>query len=497
MTYNGNGSTGGTVPTDANNYQQGDSVTVLGNMGNLVKTQDGISLLFTGWNTATDGSGTSYKEADTFNMGNANVTLYAQWSVLRGTGPAGGLIFYDKGIVSEGWRYLEAAPNDQTSRAWGTYGHSVSGADGIEIGTGQQNTLDTIAGDTLANKAADECANYSIVNGGVTYNDWFLPSKDELSQMYENLKSEGVGGFTTWYWSSSEVGSGSAWCRDFDIGSQSGGAKDNTGRVRAVRAFRSIAPTYLVNYNANGATSGTAPSDGVHYEIGDTVTVLHNTGTLVKTGYTFDGWNTAVDGNGTDLAEGSTFDMGSSDVTLYAKWTTYSLRDIGPAGGYIFYDKGSYSGSPSWRYLEAAPSDHSTRIEWITGGSTQTTLNGNTSTELGTGQANTNAMKAQTDYTGGAAKVCDDYSVTVGSITYNDWFLPSKDELNKMWVNLKKGTDENGATYEPVDSFADYYYWSSSEYDAYTAWIQDFRDGTQYGGSTKLNTFRVRAVWAF
>jgi hypothetical protein len=91
VTYNGNGSTGGTVPSDANNYEQGDSVTVLGNTGNLVKTQDGISLLFTGWNTAADGSGTSYNEADTFNMGNANVTLFAQWSVLRGTGPAGGL----------------------------------------------------------------------------------------------------------------------------------------------------------------------------------------------------------------------------------------------------------------------------------------------------------------------------------------------------------------------------------------------------------------------
>ena len=241
VTYDGNGHTDGTVPTDANTYESTEEVTVLGNTGSLVKMQDGISLFFEGWNISADGSGnggTDYKESDTFDMGDENITLYAQWSVLKGTGPAGGWIFYDKGSVSDGWRYLEAAPNDQTSRVWGTYNHTVPGADGIEIGTGQQNTLDTILGDTFANKAADECANYSIVNGGVTYNDWFLPSKDELSQMYENLKSEGVGGFADYfYWSSSEVSVDSAWCRDFDIGSQSGGAKNNTGCVRAVRAF--------------------------------------------------------------------------------------------------------------------------------------------------------------------------------------------------------------------------------------------------------------------
>ncbi len=74
--YNGNGSTGGTVPVDATNYQQGQTVTVLGNTGIL--TYPGYS--FTGWNTKADGTGTTYAQGQTFTMGPANVTLYAIWT---------------------------------------------------------------------------------------------------------------------------------------------------------------------------------------------------------------------------------------------------------------------------------------------------------------------------------------------------------------------------------------------------------------------------------
>jgi hypothetical protein len=139
--------------------------------------------------------------------------------------------------------------------------------------------------------------------------------------------------------------------------------------------------------------------------------------------------------------------------------------------------------------LIAAAADQSTGA-WITGDNTQTTwVNGvsygGTSTDYGTGQANTNAMKAQTGYTGGAAKVCDDYSVTVGSVTYNDWFLPSKDELNKLYINKVA-----------IGGFADYAYWSSSESNASYAWYQSFSSGSQ-PFITKPNSIRVRAVRAF
>ena len=62
---------------------------------------------------------------------------------------------------------------------------------------------------------------------------------------------------------------------------------------------------YTVTYNANGATSGSAPTDASSpYASGSTVTVLGNTGNLTKTGFEFADWNTAADGNGTTYVPG-------------------------------------------------------------------------------------------------------------------------------------------------------------------------------------------------
>lgn len=80
------------------------------------------------------------------------------------------------------------------------------------------------------------------------------------------------------------------------------------------------ATTYTVTYNGNGNTGGSAPTDGSSpYASGTTVTVLGNTGSLVKTGYTFAGWNTAADGSGTDRTASATFPI-VANTTLYAKW---------------------------------------------------------------------------------------------------------------------------------------------------------------------------------
>ncbi|MBQ8086217.1 MAG: InlB B-repeat-containing protein [Lachnospiraceae bacterium] len=75
-----------------------------------------------------------------------------------------------------------------------------------------------------------------------------------------------------------------------------------------------------VTYNANGATGGSVPADSKSpYIIGDTVTVLGNTGSLTKDGYTFDGWNTKADGSGTTYAANAAFTI-TEDTTLYAQW---------------------------------------------------------------------------------------------------------------------------------------------------------------------------------
>jgi hypothetical protein len=151
------------------------------------------------------------------------------------TGPAGGLIFYDKGICTDGWRYLEAAPSDQSTGAeWGCEGVEILGADGTAVGTGEQNTIDIEAGCTTAGTAADICANLSLDG----YSDWFLPSKNELNLMYENLKVAGFGGFADEvYWSSSEIAVGNVYLQNLGNGFIGNTSKFALLRVRAARAF--------------------------------------------------------------------------------------------------------------------------------------------------------------------------------------------------------------------------------------------------------------------
>ncbi len=149
-------------------------------------------------------------------------------------GPAGGYIFYNKGSFSDGWQYLEAAPTNQASSKWGADAN-YNFAEGTAVGTGKSNTQKIIDNDPLDNTAADVCVNLTI--GG--YNDWFLPSRDELSWMNINLKQSGKVNFPMdFYWSSSEIGSGIAWIQYFGPSSTQGnGGKSYTWSVRAARAF--------------------------------------------------------------------------------------------------------------------------------------------------------------------------------------------------------------------------------------------------------------------
>ena len=174
-------------------------------------------------------------------------------------------------------------------------------------------------------------------------------------------------------------------------------------------------------------------------------------------------------------------------VAIAAAPHVYALRETGPAGGLIFYDKGSSSNG--WRYLEAAPIEISA---WQTWSNILTTLVG-TGTTIGTGRINTDAIISQQGHTTSLAKVCDD--LALGG--YSDWFMPSIDELSKMYVNLKSGTDENGATYTPVSGFIYRYYSSSSESFGDSEWLQHFYNGEQNAILEKASTIGTRCARAF
>jgi hypothetical protein len=159
------------------------------------------------------------------------------------TGPAGGLIFYvNPNYAADGWRYLEAAPFDQSLGAkWGCFRREIKGARGTAIGTGRQNTQDMLAACAERGTAADLCATYVLSGIG----GWFLPSLDELTTMYTNLRAVGVVDFrdqgmadNCQYWTSSQQTADMANHIDFaDNGRVHYDDKDFPRRVRAIRAL--------------------------------------------------------------------------------------------------------------------------------------------------------------------------------------------------------------------------------------------------------------------
>ena len=170
------------------------------------------------------------------------------WLSTRGykvgdVGPAGGFIFYvNPSSSKDGWRYLEAAPFDQSAGTrWGCFRRAIDGARGTAIGTGKQNTADMLAACAEPGTAAHVCA--SLTLSGVT--GWFLPSRDELAAMYRGLRAGGAADFRDAglpdnfsYWTSSQQTADMANHIDFaDAGREHYDDKDYPRRVRAVRAF--------------------------------------------------------------------------------------------------------------------------------------------------------------------------------------------------------------------------------------------------------------------
>jgi hypothetical protein len=203
---------------------------------------------FGGWWTEVNGAGTRIT-ADTIISVTTDITLYAKWDLDITTGPAGGILFYENpNWIEDGWRYLEAAPfgwyNDSLDPA------NISGANGIiipatetAVGSGESNTSSIVhfyspfTGDTTV--AAKECADFSLIHEGRVYDDWFLPSAEELELVYTVLVDNNLGGFSTadGYLSSSEYDADEIWARSMSTGNAYRALKSHYARFRPIRAF--------------------------------------------------------------------------------------------------------------------------------------------------------------------------------------------------------------------------------------------------------------------
>jgi hypothetical protein len=146
---------------------------------------------------------------------------------------AGGYVFY---LDETGDHGLVSSQSDLGTLTWGCNGTSIPGLQ-TSVGTGATNTAIILANCASAGIAARVCDNLEL-NG---YSDWFLPSRDELALIYNNLHLAGIGGFSnTVYWSSSEFFQFQdiyVWYVYFINGTMGSNSKLGSNRVRAARAF--------------------------------------------------------------------------------------------------------------------------------------------------------------------------------------------------------------------------------------------------------------------
>jgi len=200
-------------------------------------TSPGAKLEVAGWVKITGGNPGEGKVLTSDANGLAAWEAPITYSI--GDEHLGGIVFW---VDETGLHGLICAEEDQgTSNPWsGGSGNFNTEAHGDGLGAGEMNTMIIIAtqGPNVYHYVAGLCANLVVNDNGINYGDWYLPSKEELDLMYDNLHVAGFGGFTSgFYWSSTEHDNGYSWAQLFGNGAQVPANKNDNLYVRAVRSF--------------------------------------------------------------------------------------------------------------------------------------------------------------------------------------------------------------------------------------------------------------------
>jgi hypothetical protein len=356
------------------------------------------------------------------------------------------MVVYDAGEVKWWGRYLEALSITKgRGLPW-----SLKSAESVYVGEnilrqgigwGRENTTAIVAQNGEGKYAAKFVDDYSA-NGK---SDWFLPSRDELDVVYNASVTVGAPKVLPMpYWTSSENSAKYAWYQLFHDGTQftdenkvgqsNGNKQLRKSQVHIGSSFPSL-PFHLVAMRSFPAGVGVKPTAST----------------------------TSVTGN-------SCTNEGPCAV-----------GDTGPAGGIVFYDAGPRSSGD--RYFEVGPVETELAgIPWkpLTFNDKQTPLYIGTASAsakvqrvlakaFGMGEANTSKIVQR--YRGGNYPAR--YASTLVFGGYNDWYLPSKEELRLVYRTLGTATPRLG-------NLGKSFYWTSSEYDLNNAWTVNFKDGQEF-----------------
>jgi hypothetical protein len=278
--------------------------------------------------------------------------------------------------------------------------------------------------------------------------------------------------------------------------------------VAAVTSTPLAAPAFTLSASAETRTVSTAATGFTITSTGGTIASFGISAT--PAGMSFDASTGALSGTPTSIAAATTYTVTGTNAsgsatqafTLTVSAVVYTVGSTGPGGGKIFYKAVTpFACGPTLAstcsHLESAPSGWNVggdlgTINWAELAYQSTTVVGSagetaTATSIGWGYWNTRAIVSQgnTLSTGSAAAAADSYSSTVSDVIYDDWFLPSKDELRELYLQRSY-----------VGAFSASRYASSSEFNATQAWAvyfyMDYMDKI-----IKRSTFSMRPIRAF
>jgi len=309
ITYNANGATSGSVPANGTHVTGSTALTVAANTGNLAKTGS----TFVGWNTAADGSGTSYLATGAATLTTTqNLTLFAQWRQntysfsyqLNGgtsTPPSSGTALHGETIT------VASAPtrNGFTFAGWNDGAATRNAGSTVTLTSNlvfvAQWTAQSFAINYLPNYpgATETMTAGSYVSGGVPH----VIANNGFTRV----------GWRFTGWNTQANGSGTAFAP--------GAGYDTT---TALSLFAQWSPqSYTITYNSNAATRGSAPETAT-LTTGIEFRTAAKPEDLTRTGYTFDGWYTNATGTGGTAYAVNAPVTTTQNLTLFAKWNIIS-----------------------------------------------------------------------------------------------------------------------------------------------------------------------------
>ena len=258
------------------------------------------------------------------------------------------------------------------------------------------------------------------------------------------------------------------------------------------------APAFSISSSAETRVVTTALAGYSITSTGGAISSYALTGTL-PAGLSFNTSTGLITGTPTETKTATTYTItatnsGGSAAQSFTLRVTGDVGDTGPGGGIIIYylaagfncgpsftDTGSPTGGKC-KYLESAPiytgyDWNSNYYRW----SGDTTTSVTTSTAIGAGYKNTLAIVAQSNVASRAGTIARAFR---GPNNFDDWYLPSKDELNQVYIQRS------------AIGVTSIFHWTSSQTSNTEAYNQNFNTGTN-GASNKNNELYVRPIRAF